>query len=96
MFSHHFSDGQTCERGAEFIDSNHAEVLALADAARPVADVTRSTDLDPAQTLIDAGGRAVPMSMHASIEPDLARWERAVSSLWPTTRSSRTAHASPT
>ena len=34
VFSHRFSDGQTCERGAEFIDSNHDEVLALADAAR--------------------------------------------------------------
>ena len=34
VFSHRFADGQTCERGAEFIDSNHAEVLALASHAR--------------------------------------------------------------
>jgi monoamine oxidase len=80
VFSHHFTDGQTCERGAEFIDSNHAEVLAL--AARLGLELsTRPTDLDPAQTLIDAGGRALPMSMHASIEPDMAQWERAVSAL---------------
>lgn len=80
VFSHHFADGQTCERGAEFIDSNHAEVLALATRLGLVLS-SRPPDLDPAQTLIDAGGRAVPMSMHASIEPDMAQWERAVSGL---------------
>ena len=74
VFSHHFSDGQTCERGAEFIDSNHAEVLALA-ARLGLTLTSRTADLDPDATLIDAGGRAVPMSMHASIEPDLARWD---------------------
>ena len=80
VFSHHFSDGQTCERGAEFIDSNHAEVLALA-ARLGLTLTSRSADLDPDATLLDAGGRAVPMSMHASIEPDLARWDGAVASL---------------
>jgi monoamine oxidase len=80
VFSHHFADGQTCERGAEFIDSHHAEVLALASRLG-LALSSRPTELDPAQTLIDAGGRAVPMSMHASIEPDMAQWERAVSAL---------------
>ncbi len=77
VFSHRFADGQTCERGAEFIDSNHAEVLDLA-ARLGLSLTTRTSDLDPAATLIDAGGRAVPMSMHASIGPDLALWERAV------------------
>jgi len=80
VFSHHFSDGQTCERGAEFIDSNHAEVLALASRLG-LTLTSRTADLDPAETLIDAGGRAVPMSMHASIEPDMAKWERAVEAL---------------
>jgi monoamine oxidase len=80
VFSHHFSDGQTCERGAEFIDSNHAEVLALA-ARLGLTLTSRSADLDPDATLLDAGGRAVPMSMHASIEPDLARWDGAVALL---------------
>ena len=65
VFSHHFSDGQIAERGAEFIDSNHAEVLALATRLGLTLSV-RSADLDPAATLLDAGGRAVPMSMHAS------------------------------
>ncbi len=77
VFSHHFGDGQTCERGAEFIDSNHAEVLALA-ARLGLSVSTRPTVLDPDATLIDAGGRAVPISMHASIEPDMARWLLAV------------------
>jgi monoamine oxidase len=77
VFSHRFTDGQTCERGAEFIDSNHAEVLAL--AARLGLQLSERTgDLDPAATLLDAGGRAVPMSMHASLEPDLATWDDAV------------------
>ncbi len=80
VFSHHFSDGQTCERGAEFIDSNHAEVLALA-ARLGLTLTSRSADLDHDATLVDAGGRAVPMSMHASIEPDLIRWEGAVTAL---------------
>jgi monoamine oxidase len=80
VFSHHFSDGQTCERGAEFIDSNHAEVLALA-ARLGLTLSSRSADLDPEATLLDAGGRAVPISMHASIGPDMARWDSAVASL---------------
>ena len=80
VFSHHFSDGQTAERGAEFIDSNHAEVLAL--AGRLGLTLTdRSADLDPAATLLDAGGRAVPMSMHASLEPDIARWDQALAAV---------------
>jgi monoamine oxidase len=77
VFSHHFGDGQTCERGAEFVDSNHAEVLAL--AARLGLTLTkRSADLDPAETLLDAGGRSVPLSMHASIGPDVAKWDAAI------------------
>lgn len=80
VFSHRFADGQTCERGAEFIDSNHAEVLAL--VARLGLTLTeRSAHLDPAATLLDAGGRAVPMSMHASVGPDLARWQLALAGL---------------
>jgi monoamine oxidase len=77
VFSHHFSDGQTCERGAEFIDSHHTEVLALAQRLG-LTWSTRKSTVNPAETLLDAGGRAVPMSMHASLKPDLARWKRAV------------------
>ncbi|MDP9463845.1 MAG: FAD-dependent oxidoreductase, partial [Actinomycetota bacterium] len=80
VFSHRFVDGQTCERGAEFIDSNHAEVLALA-AELGLALTERTAELDPAATLVDAGGRAVPMSMHASLEPAIVQWEHAVAGL---------------
>jgi monoamine oxidase len=80
VFSHRFGDGQTCERGAEFIDSNHDEVLGLA-ARLGLALTTRTADLDPAETLVDAGGRAVPMWMHASIGPDLELWERTLMQL---------------
>ncbi|MEY2554705.1 MAG: monoamine oxidase [Ilumatobacteraceae bacterium] len=80
VFSHHFADGQTCERGAEFVDSNHAEVLALA-ARLGLSLSNRSAVLDPAETLLDAGGRAVPMSMHASLEPDVARWDNVLANV---------------
>src|SRR5262249_17728999 len=80
VFSHHFGDGQTCERGAEFVDSNHAEVLAL--AARLGLTLTdRSAELDPAGTLLDAGGRAVRILMHASIGPDVAVWDKAINAV---------------
>jgi monoamine oxidase len=80
VFSHQFSDGQVCERGAEFVDSDHTEVLAL--AARLGLRVSdRDARLDLARTLLDAGGRAVPMSMHASLPPDLARWHDALANL---------------
>ena len=32
VFSHRFANGQTCERGAEFIDRQHTEVLSLAES----------------------------------------------------------------
>ncbi len=80
VFSHHFGDGQTCERGAEFVDSNHIEVLELA-ARLGLTLSTRAADLDPAETLLDAGGRAVPMSMHASLEPDIARWDHVLANV---------------
>ncbi|MEA3183743.1 MAG: monoamine oxidase [Ilumatobacteraceae bacterium] len=80
VFSHHFADGQTCERGAEFVDSNHAEVLALA-ARLGLSLSNRNAVLDPAETLLDAGGRAVPMSMHASLEPDVARWDNVLANV---------------
>lgn len=77
VWSHRFSDGQVCERGAEFIDANHVEVIAL--AARLGVDLSvRSAIVDPSATLIDAGGRAVPLGLHASLVEDLERYERAL------------------
>jgi monoamine oxidase len=80
VFSHHFTDGQTCERGAEFIDSNHTDVLGL--VSRLGLTLTdRSAEFDSAAALLDAGGRAVPIAMHATVTPDLERWESAVASV---------------
>ena len=77
VFSHHFADGQTCERGAEFIDSNHTDVLALAERLG-LTLTDRISDVDPAAALLDAGGRAVPLEMHSSVAPDLERWDDAL------------------
>lgn len=80
VFSHRFADGQTCERGAEFIDAAHTEVLALA-ASLGLSLTTRTAELDPRRTLVDAGGRPVPMHLHASLADDLAAWEAAIGGL---------------
>jgi monoamine oxidase len=83
VFSHTFADGQVCERGAEFIDGNHTEALALA-ADLGLSLSVRDWDFDPRATMVDAGGRAVPMHLHANIAPDWERWEQAVAALQPT------------
>ncbi|MEQ1698963.1 MAG: FAD-dependent oxidoreductase [Ilumatobacteraceae bacterium] len=83
VWSHHFENGQVAERGAEFIDGNHTEVLALA-ASLGLALTERSAEMDPQATLIDAGGRSVPMHLHASLADDLMRWEAALATLEPT------------
>ena len=80
VWSHTFSDGQVAERGAEFIDGNHREVLALA-AHLGLPLTTRDAEPDPRATLVDAGGRAVPMHLHASVAADLGRWEAAIRGL---------------
>ena len=83
VWSHRFANGQSCERGAEFIDGNHTEVLSIArDLGLTLTE--RSADLDARATLVDAGGRAVPMYLHATLGPDWERWERAVAALQPT------------
>ncbi len=83
VFSHRFADGQTCERGAEFIDGNHTEVVALASELG-LELTERSTELDAQATLVDAGGRAVPMHLHASLAADWQRWEAALAGLHAT------------
>ena len=83
VHSHTFTDGQVCERGAEFVDGNHTEVLSLADELG-LSLTTRDNRLDARATLVDAGGRAVPMHLHATLGPDWERWDRAVAALQPT------------
>jgi monoamine oxidase len=55
VFSHRFADGQVCERGAEFIDGQHTEVLQLA-ASLGLTLTTRAAPADDV-VLIDAFGR---------------------------------------
>ena len=55
VFSHRFVDGQVCERGAEFIDGQHTEVLQLA-ASLGLTLTTRAAPADDV-VLIDAFGR---------------------------------------
>jgi monoamine oxidase len=85
VFSHRFAPlgggpVQTCERGAEFVDGAHTEVIALA-ASLGLELTTRDVAPDAEGTLVDAGGRAVPLALHSSVVPDIARWEAALHSL---------------
>ncbi len=80
VWSHRFTDGQWCERGAEFVDTAHVEVLALAERF--------GFDLCPvpsgrndAERMVDMGGRAAPYSLHHSLAPDLARWDDVLADL---------------
>ena len=77
VWSHRFADGQVAERGAEFIDGHHTEVLALA-AELGLTVTSHAVEFDAAATLVDAGGRPVPMHLHSSVVDDLARWHAAV------------------
>lgn len=83
VWSHQFADGQIAERGAEFIDGSHSQVLALADQLG-LQLTSRDNALDPQATLVDAAGRAVPYHLHASLADDWARWEAALAELRPT------------
>ncbi|MEO6124040.1 MAG: NAD(P)/FAD-dependent oxidoreductase [Ilumatobacteraceae bacterium] len=80
VWSHVFPNGQSCERGAEFVDTNHPEVLALARTlGLTISDVTSGHD--PARRLLDVGGRAAPFALHHSLMSDLERWESALVAL---------------
>lgn len=80
VHSHRFADGQWAERGAEFVDTAHTEVLALArHLGLSLNDVPSGRD-DHAR-LLDVGGRPAPFSMHHSLGGDLARWHDAMSEL---------------
>lgn len=76
VWSHHFDDGQVCERGAEFIDGDHTEVIALAHRLG-LSLSTREARPDPTRMLVDAGGRPVPAHLVPGLLDDLGRWEDA-------------------
>ena len=80
VWTHRFGNGQTCEHGAEFIDTHHLCVIALAgDLGLTLADVTSGHD--PNRRLLDVGGRAAPFAFHHSLTGDLLRWEAALDRL---------------
>lgn len=80
VFSHSFDDGQTCERGAEFIDASHTAVLELA-AHLGLEVTTRRSELDPDRVLIDAAGRVAPIRAHPGLAEELEQWATAMSTL---------------
>jgi monoamine oxidase len=80
VWSHRFANGQWCERGAEFIDTDHLEVLALAaDLGLALTDATAGRD--DSKRLLDAGGRSAPFALHHSLRGELDRWRVAMCSL---------------
>lgn len=83
VWSHRFGDGQTAERGAEFIDGNHTHVRGLASRLG-LALTDRAAEVDPNTTLVDSAGRPVPMHLHASLVDDMRRWGVALAALRPT------------
>jgi monoamine oxidase len=80
VWSHHVADGQWCERGAEFVDTAHSEVLALAERFGLELCPVPSGRND-AERMVDMGGRAAPYSLHHSLGPDLARWDDVLAEL---------------
>ncbi|MCU1367124.1 MAG: amine oxidase [Ilumatobacteraceae bacterium] len=80
VWTHRFANGQYAERGAEFIDTDHRDVIALVDElGLGLADVTSGHD--PSRRLLDVGGRATPFALHHSLAGDLRRWEAALDEL---------------
>ena len=80
VWSHRFPDGQWCERGAEFVDTGHREVIALVAAlGLELNDV--SCGRDDARRMLDMGGRSVPYELHHNLAPDLARFDSAMTEL---------------
>lgn len=78
--SHVFSNGQWCERGAEFVDAAHVEVMALVDRlGLGLCDAVSGHD-DRAR-LLDVGGRAVPFALHHSLGEGVGRWSSALDAL---------------
>lgn len=76
-------DGQIAERGAEFIDGSHSQVLSLADQLG-LQLTSREHALDPQATLVDAAGRRRPTTCNVPLADDWARWEAALAELRPT------------
>lgn len=80
VHSHHFADGQWCERGAEFIDDAHRSVLDHVERFGlrlcPVP-----SGRDDAARMVDLGGRPAPYTFYGSLAADLRRWDTALADL---------------
>ena len=80
VWSHRFADGQWAERGAEFVDRAHREVLGLVTAlGLELCDVPSGRD--DRRRLLDMGGRSAPFALHHTLAPDLARFDAAMAEL---------------
>jgi monoamine oxidase len=80
VWSHRFANGQWAERGAEFVDSAHLEVHALAEAFGLEFSEVRC-GVEPGERLLDVGGRTAPFKLHHSLTDDLARFDDAIAEL---------------
>lgn len=78
--SHHFANGQWCERGAEFIDTAHTEVHALIRRLGLQLGEVRS-GRDVRSRMLDVAGRPVPFALHHSLGSDLERWNQVLEGL---------------
>ncbi len=77
VFSHRFDDGQWCERGAEFIDSTHTEVLELA-VGLSLGLTPVPSQRDDSARLVDVGGRTNPLAWFPSVVAERDAWHAAL------------------
>lgn len=80
VWSRALEHGQWCERGAEFVDTAHTEVLALADRLG-LATTPSTAGRDDRARLLDVGGRSAPFAFHHSLADDLVAWDTALGEL---------------
>jgi monoamine oxidase len=78
-----FAGGQHAEGGAEFVNADHAEVLALAERFGVATEPARPTG---GSSMLDAGGRIAPIHLWDSagrgrLTTDLERWHTALDAL---------------
>jgi monoamine oxidase len=80
VWSHHFANGQWCERGAEFVDAHHHEVLGLVERFG-LELLPATTGRDARHRRLDAGGRVTSFADQPSMLDDVRRWQSAKAEL---------------
>lgn len=80
VWSHRFPNGQWAERGAEFVDRAHVEVLSLAARLGLEVNDVRCGGV-VGDRLLDVGGRTAPYHLHHSLDGDLRRFDEAMAEL---------------